>query len=444
MNRTEIKQWSRQHQAEFETLSDAIWDCAEVAYQETRSAALQADFLRERGFRITMPVAGIDTAFCAEYGSGSPVIAILGEYDALPGLGQQAGCTQKLPVPGMDAGHGCGHNVLGTAGVEAACAVQAELQRTGMTGTVRYYGCPAEEGGGGKVHMIRGGAFDGVDIAMSWHPNAGGFPVENSPAVLGFIYHFCGKSAHAAQAPYLGRSALDAAELMNIGIQFLREHLPPDTSVQYAFRDAGGPQANIVPDHAAVQYVIRSSNREHLDDAYARVQDIARGAALMTGTSVQRPEIKIAYSDVVRSDVLLGLLGEEIAPVASEAYTPEQLTSAAPFAALSKLPAGAPAIRPASAVPGVMKGSTDVGDVSHIVPTAMFTMTTFAAGTALHSWSATAQGKLPHVKEGMHRAARVMAAAAMRLYEDPALVQRAKDEFSIRVTSPYSSTLPQR
>ncbi len=268
-------------------LADRIFDMPEIAYTETRSCAEHTQMLRAEGFRIKENAAGIPTAVIGEAGQGGPVIAILGEYDALPGLSQQPGLAEPKMVDTSGFGHGCGHNLLGSAAMLAATAIKDWIEAEGIEARVRYYGCPAEEGGAAKTYMVREGLFDDVDLAITWHPASfNGVDDAHSLANTRIDFTFTGKAAHAASAPELGRSALDAVELMNIGINYMREHMPDDARVHYAYLDAGGIAPNVVPAKATVRHLVRSRNLPGLADLVARVHAISEGAALMSGVRV--------------------------------------------------------------------------------------------------------------------------------------------------------------
>ncbi len=274
--------------AEFIALADRVFDAPELLYAEHRAVAEHAAALEAQGFRVTRDVAGIPTAVTGEAGEGGPVIAILGEYDALPGLSQQPGVAEHRPVEAGGAGHGCGHNLLGAAALLAATAVKDWLAEAGLPGRVRYYGCPAEEGGAAKTYMVRDGCFDDVDIAISWHPASWtGVDDARSLANTRIDFTFAGRAAHAAGAPELGRSALDACELMSVGVNYMREHMPDDARVHYAYLDAGGPAPNVVQARATVRHLIRARDNAGLAQLVERVRKIAEGAALMTETKVE-------------------------------------------------------------------------------------------------------------------------------------------------------------
>src|SRR5436309_2670554 len=273
---------------DYEALSDRVWGMPELCYGEFRSVAEHKAMLEREGFRITENVAGIPTAVAGEAGNGGPVIAILGEYDALPGLSQVAGLAEPKELERGGNGHGCGHNLLGSAALLAATAVKNYLAEAGVKGRVRYYGCPAEEGGAAKTFMVRAGCFDDVDIAITWHPGAMN-RVDDALSLAGarIDYAFRGRASHAAASPHLGRSALDAVELMNVGVNYMREHMPSDARIHYAVLDAGGIAPNVVQAYAKVRYSIRARDLPGMNELVARVHKIAQGAAMMTETSME-------------------------------------------------------------------------------------------------------------------------------------------------------------
>lgn len=448
----------------FIALADRIWDNPELRWAEFASVAAQREAAAEAGFIITDSVAGIPTAFCAESGSGGPVIAILGEFDSLAGLSQESGVARPQPDPANTSGNGqgCGHHLLGTASLLAAVAAARYLEDQGLPGRVRYYGCPAEEAAAGKTFMVKGGAFADVDAAVSWHPSAlTGVTRSHSLAYCQAYFAFRGTPSHAGASPHLGRSALDAAELMNIGVNFLREHMPTDCRVHYAFIDAGGPSANVVQASARSYYVVRAPNVPAMRSLYDRVVKIAQGAALMTET-----ELAIEYdggcSELLGNNVLEEAMSKEFAQLGSVPFDDEDRVRAEPFRAtvsadevarISRL-AHIPADSTSALHDGVMPfdpdadritmgGSTDVGDVSWVVPTVQCTAAVAALGTPGHSWQMTGQGKLPAAHKGMLHAAKVMGATAARMLTDPELVDAAKSEFAGRLAErPYDCPIP--
>ncbi|MGB2964224.1 MAG: amidohydrolase [Anaerolineales bacterium] len=302
----ELLEWLEDNQSKFIEISDQIWANPEIMWEEFFASGLQADFLEQEGFSVTRDVAGMKTAFIAEYGKGKPIIAMIGEYDALPGLSQKAQSTKEAVEKGGH-GHGCGHNMLGTASVAAAVAVKQWLQNKNTSGTVRYYGCPAEEGGGGKVFMARDGLFDDLDCALTYQPDDMNSTTSGSTVAIQFSsFLFTGVSSHAGMTPHLGRSALDAVELMNVAANYLREHVLDGTRIQYIITD-GGQAANIVPETAEVEYILRAGTADYLKEVADRLRNIAKGAALMTGAKFQE-NVKIAYSSLVPNHVLSDLM----------------------------------------------------------------------------------------------------------------------------------------
>jgi aminobenzoyl-glutamate utilization protein B len=439
----------------YSALADRVWGMPELCYNEHRSAAEHKAMLEAEGFRITTDVAGIPTAVMGEAGEGGPVIAILGEYDALPGLSQEAGVAEPRPVAGETNGHGCGHNLLGSASLLAAAAVKDYLKANNLPGRVRYYGCPAEEGGAAKGFMVRDGAFDDVDIAISWHPAAfSGVNEAQSLANTRIDFTFTGRAAHAASSPHLGRSALDAVELMNVGVNYMREHMPSDARVHYAYLDAGGIAPNVVQSRAKVRYLIRARNLAELTPLVARVRKIADGAALMTETSVTTQVIS-AVSNLMGNTALEQAMHDNFERLGAPEFSEEDRRIARDFQATMReedivaafrrqgLPVqkGKPLcdeIVPLTARGAGMVGSTDVGDVSWKVPTVQARGATYAIGTPGHSWQLTAQGKLPAAHTGMVHVAKVMAGTAVDALRDPALVARAKAEHAAKMAeTPY-------
>ena len=303
--RAEIGALVQDRKQAYTAMSDRIWGFAEPRFQEYDSSRLQQEYLKARGFSIRADLAGEETAFIAEYGSGKPVLAFLGEFDALSSLEQEADSTERRPVPGKTNGHGCGHHLLGTAAVAAVDALKTYMESHGLLGTIRYYGCPAEENAGGKAYLVRDGYFDDCDIAITWHPYTmskvmkGGFHLANFRAF--FTFH--GISSHAAGAPELGRSALDAVEIMDIGVNYMREHMIDAARVHGAITNSGGIAPNVIPSEAQILYAIRAPKVTQVKKLYERMCDIARGAALITGTTVDIKQVA-AYSNVIENDTL--------------------------------------------------------------------------------------------------------------------------------------------
>ncbi|HYZ31820.1 MAG TPA: M20 family metallopeptidase [Crenalkalicoccus sp.] len=446
--------------APFTALSDRVWGMPELAYTEHRSCAEHAAMLREQGFRVTGQVAGIPTAVMGEAGEGGPVIAILGEYDALPGLSQEAGVAEPRPLPGPGYGHGCGHNLLGAAALLAATAVKDWLAESGLPGRVRYYGCPAEEGGAAKGFMVRDGAFDDVDIAITWHPAAFA-KVDDALSLANtrIDFSFKGRASHAAAAPHLGRSALDAVELMNVGVNYMREHMPSDARIHYAYLDAGGVAPNVVQPTAKVRYLIRARDVIELKRLVERVRRIADGAALMTETTVTTRVVS-AVSNMLGNTPLERAMQANLDRLGPPPFDDLDRARAAEFQATlseedivsSWRRVGLP-VRPGVSLCDVvvpleakgqpMIGSTDVGDVSWKVPTVQARGATYAIGTPGHSWQLTAQGMLPAAHKGMVHVAKVMAGTAVDALRDPALIAAARDDHQARTGGrPYESPLP--
>jgi aminobenzoyl-glutamate utilization protein B len=436
--------------AAFCALSDQVWDTPELNYEERQSAAAHAVMLEREGFRVVRALADLPTAVMGEAGDAGSVVAILGEFDALPGLSQRSQLARHEPIMPGGNGHGCGHNLLGAGSMLAAAAVKDWLARRGLAGRVRYYGCPAEEGGSAKGFMVRAGAFADVDVAISWHPAA--FPGVNNPISLAcneLEFHFNGRAAHAASAPHLGRSALDAVELMNVGVNYMREHMPSTARIHYAIIDGGGPAPNVVQARATVRYLIRDRELPDMQALVKRVEKIAEGAALMTETTV-RSEIVSGDANLIGNTPLEALMHRHIERLgpppfdeADRAFAREMQTTfseadiKASFARFGLKPrqgvALADVIFPPESGDGSAVGSTDVGTVSWVVPTVQMRGATYAIGTPGHSWQLVAQGKTPAAHKGMEHAAKVMAATAASLFEDGSLIEAAKADHRARL-----------
>ena len=433
MNRQDFEQ-------QFEAISDQIWEFAETRYQEFRSRALQADFLEKEGFTVTRNLGGIATAFSASFGSGHPVIGLLGEFDALPRMNQAADVPEKQAERPGAAGHGCGHNLLGTGAMEAACLIRDWLLQTRSEGTVIYFGCPAEEGGAGKAFLTRSGCFDNLDFALAWHPGSKTGLIKEALANIRVIFDFTGKSAHAAAHPELGRSALDACELMNVGVNYLREHVKSDARMHYAYLNDGGDAPNIVPAAATLLYALRAPESAYVAELYERVGDVAKGAALMTGTKVSYRTVS-AYADLLSIPAMEKVMMEAMQEAEKPEYTEEDYAYAAQFAADENSPSIDTDILPADQT--INLGSTDVGDVSWQVPTGLIGVATEATGCALHTWQIVAQGKSPLAHKGMHYAARILFAAAKKLYESPERCALIQDDYqNVIGHRTYQSMLP--
>jgi aminobenzoyl-glutamate utilization protein B len=410
-----------------------IWAFAEVGYQEQKSSELLQQKLRDAGFTVRAAVADIPTAFVASYGSGKPVTGVIGEYDALPGLSQDATSSRNALVAN-GAGHGCGHNLLGTGALAAAIAVK-EWLAAGHQGTLRYYGTPAEEGGSGKVYMVRAGLFNDVDAVVTWHP---GDRNEASPSTnLANItgkFRFHGVAAHAASAPHRGRSALDAVEAMDYMVNMLREHVPQETRIHYIIT-RGGSAPNVVPDFAEAYYYARQPDMRILDDVWERIVDAGKGAALGTGTKMEF-EITGAVWNVLPNEYLSGMMHKNLERVGGLSYTAEEAKFAEELRkTLTEPPTLAMGsqekVQP-SRTGSVGTASTDLADVSWNVPTVSMTAATFVPGIPAHSWQATACAGATVGVKGMMIAAKAMALTTMDLFSDPGHIQKAKAEFDTK------------
>ena len=440
MEKQALMEVMRDHEGVFENVSDKIWEFAEIRYHEFQSADLICQTLKKAGFQVTRPIAGIETAFVGEYGSGKPVIGFLGEFDALPNLSQKADLTSQEAVKEGACGHGCGHNLLGVGSLEAACAVKKMIEEGRFHGTVRYYGCPAEEGGAGKGFMVRAGVFHDVDICLTWHPTDQNGVMQNALANMRMFFEFHGISAHAGAKPYMGRSALDAVELTNVGCNYLREHIIPEARLHYAVTNTGGTAPNIVQAYAEEIYCIRAPKLNQLEEIFERVCNVAKGAALMTGTKLNIRVVS-AYANLVPNKILSRLAIDWFHKLCPVAYTEAEYQYAKQYQEEEGL---IPIWEGVEEREVKFSGSTDVGDVSWNVPTLSITAASMAYGTALHSWKATAQGKSSVAKKGMHLAAQVLAAVAAELYENPELVEEAKESFRQEIgNQKYKSLIPE-
>ncbi|MCL4561437.1 MAG: amidohydrolase [Chloroflexi bacterium] len=452
--------WIEANRLDFTRISDEIWEHPEAGHREFLASQLQADYLAAQGFRITWGAGGLQTAFVAEWGQGKPVIGFAGEYDALSNLSQKNQAEKEAAVPG-GLGHGCGHNLLGTGCMASTTAVKRWLEDSGTPGTVRYYGCPSEENTYGKTFMARAGAFDDLDAAFNYHPGYTNMPSKGSAVGVNDIkFRFHGKAAHAGGSPHLGRSALDAVELMNLGVNYLREHVSPKVRMHYVTTH-GGDLPNIVPSEAEVWYFIRAHARSELDDVTNRVRRIAEGAALMTETTYEAI-FQSACSSVLSNHTLADLqyanmqfVGPIVFTDAERAYAqkindqypaevvadlfksfelPEELRGQSLFGDNY----------PANDEKRIETGSTDVGDLSWITPVSMLNTACFASGAPGHSWGIVATGAMSIGHKGMLHAAKVMALSAMDLYSDAALLQKARAEFAKATEGqPYRTPLPE-
>lgn len=461
MNKAEAIRVIDEKQALLDDVNDSIWEYAETAFQEFKSMDKLCEALEQEGFKVEKGVGDIPTAFTGTYGHGKPVIGLLGEFDALSGLSQVGGCPEKKAlVPGA-AGHGCGHNCLGTASLAAAIAVKNYLEHNlQVSGTVIYFGCPGEEGGSGKAFMAREGVFKDLDAAITWHPSSTNNVTSGSSlANYQVKYRFYGTSAHAAGDPHLGRSALDAVELMNVGVQFLREHMIDEARVHYAILDAGGYSPNVVQPYAEVLYLIRSPKNSQVEELYQRVNKIAQGAALMTETRMEMEFIK-GCSNTIPNNVLEAQLYKNFKEIGVPKYTPEEHEFARQI--IAHYEAGPNAMDGAAgttkawgkelaeyqAEHGVSlndfllslqsydkacAGSTDVGDVSWNCPTAQIHVVTTAAKTPGHSWQFTSCNRTSIAHKGVNCAGKVMGATVIDLIENPEIIKKANEEFLERL-----------
>ncbi len=420
-------------------LADKIWKNPEGPYKEFNACQWTAQVLRDAGFDVEVGVAGVPTAIKATYGSGHPVIGFLGEYDSLPGLNQKV-CTHQELDSNCGYGHGCGHNLLGSAHVAGVLGMKKEMEETGLAGTIVFYGCPAEEVLTGKPFMARGGAFDCLDLCIAFHPDSVNAVYTGTAVGINSVkFHYHGKTAHAGGAPQNGRSALDALELTNVGVQYLREHVTNDIRIHYFIED-GGMAPNIVPDYARSWYMVRSLTREGVDDVYARLIKVAKGAAMMTETEVEVEFLGGCYP-TQQNHALAKVLEDCMAEIPWETFTEEEkqfakeIDEANPISYNRMVNSGfiqegqhlfegiAPTIS------GNSYGSYDVGDVEYIVPGIMFFTTCKSVAAQNHHWQTTACVGSSIGEKGMTNAAKVMALFGLKVLQDPSIYQAAKAEF---------------
>lgn len=449
------------------SLSDKIWEYAELSLLEYKSTAAYVKVLRELGFTVEENLCGIPTAFCGSFGSGAPRIGILAEYDALSGLSQEAWATEHKPLQKDGCGQGCGHNLLGVGSLGAAIAIKEAIASGALQGTVIFYGCPGEEGCAGKSFMARDGMFKDLDAALTWHPgDTNEVSVGTNAACIQVEYSFQGVAAHAAGNPWLGRSALDAAELMNVGVQFLREHMPPKSSIHYSISDTGGLSPNVVQPTASLIYMVRAANVRTAKALLQRVDDIAQGACLMTGTTFTKRQID-GTSDTLSNTVLEEVLYENLKAAPLPVYSEEELSYAAALKATfpsQELPGQITAehlptrkfvmeatqngtramndfVMPYYPANPYSCGSTDVGDVSWLTPTAQINTACWPSSAPGHSWQIVSCGKTSIAHKGMMLAAKVLAGAVCDLMEKHELLDKAREEFSITAAAGYDCPL---
>lgn len=408
-----------------------IWQYAEVGYKEEKSTALLQKLLAENGFAVQKGVAGIPTAFIATYGSGQPIIAILAEFDALPGLAQEA-IPEKKIIPNQAAGHACGHHLFGTASVAAGIEIKNLMEQKKLKGTIRVYGCPAEEGGSGKVFMVRAGFFKDVDVAIHWHPgDANSITMKSALANKSAKFRFHGLSSHASASPEKGRSALDGVEAMNNMVNMMREHIPQETRIHYVITN-GGKAPNVIPDFAEVYYYVRHPKREDVVQIFDRVVKAAKGAALGTETSMDYEMIGGTH-DLLLNNALAEAMQVNLEKVGGVNLNAEENEFAkklqATFSFTPPSIASAANIKPLESKETPGGGSTDVGDVSYAVPTVGMRAATWIPGTPAHSWQAVACGGTEIGTKGLMVGAKTMALTAIDLFTSPALIEKAKQEF---------------
>ncbi len=451
-------------------LAKEIWEYAEISYEEWRSSAALIAALESEGFAIETGIADIPTAFTATWthGTGKPTVGLLAEYDALDGLSQKAACTHREPVTPGGHGHGCGHNLLGAGSCAAALVLKEYMQENDLDGTIVFFGCPAEEGAGSKQFIARAGYFDNVDFAYTWHPSTRNeVSCRGSVAIMGANFTFDGIASHAGGAPHLGRSALDAVELMDVGVNYLREHIIDGARVHYASSDAGGTAPNVVQSHTVVKYEVRTPTVSQLPELFSRVVDIAKGAALMTGTKMDYA-VTMAFSDYRANRVLGAKMHECLTELGAPDWSEDDFRLAAEFLrtypketlraieeGLSEDFADEDALRAALARPldtGVSpyepketrfySGSTDVGDVGYATPTVELHVATACLGNVGHSWQNTAFAGSQIGMKGMLRAAEVLALACVRTMRAPDLIAAARAELLRKNKGKYVCPLP--
>lgn len=471
MTKQEAVQAIEQKKEMLFALSQQIWEKPELQFQEWNALDLYTKTLEDEGFQVKTGIAGMPTALVGEYGHGSPVIGILGEYDALAGLSQKPCQAVREKCEGTEDGHGCGHNLLGMGSLAAAILVKDYLKETGKEGTIRFYGCPAEEGGGGKCYMVREGCFHDVDATLTWHPDNMNYIVPTKLlAVISATFKFKGVAAHASMSPDLGRSALDAAELMNVGANFLREHINGNARIHYAFLNDGGPYANVVQAETALTYTVRAPKLTQAKEIFDRLVKVAQGAAAMTETTMEYAltsslaetltnltlerllhknfeelggvpvdEADLAFAEEIRKNMTENDLVYDVNRL--ETYHGEEYADK-----VRPLIEGQPVIRcvyPYKAPEKVFFGSSDVGDVSQIAPCAQISTACFAQGTPNHTWMIVAQAAAPLANKAALHAGKVIGSTAIDLIEQPHLVKEAKEEFARRTNGiPFVSLLP--
>ena len=437
-NDSDLDQTINKHQSQFENIAMQIWDLAEVGYQEYKSSKLLQDALEDHGFKIQNNVANIPTAFIAEYGSGKPVIAILGEFDALPGVAQSAS-PFKESYKDNQAGHACGHHLFGSGSAWSSVVIKEWLIANKIRGTIRFYGTPAEEGGSGKVYMARAGLFNDVDIALHWHPGSVSHArprTSNSNKSARFT--FTGISAHAASAPEQGRSALDGVESMNMMVNLMREHIPQDSRIHYVITK-GGLAPNVIPDKAEVYYYVRHPKRKMVENLFKRVVKAAKGAAMGTETEVSY-EVMHGNYPLMPNDTLQRIMHKKLSDRGGITYSSEENDFAneiyKTFLNPSEKIGDQKNILPYESTHGY--GSTDVGDISWLVPTGGARIATWVPGTSAHSWQAVASGGTTIGLKGTKLAVQVLTETAREIYLNPDIVKQAEAELSTNVGEDFN------
>jgi aminobenzoyl-glutamate utilization protein B len=425
---------------EYAGVAMKIWEWAEVGYQEEKSSGLLQEQLRKEGFQIEAGVADIPTAFIASFGSGKPIIGILGEFDALPGV-SQAAVPERRERPEVKAGHACGHHLFGAGSAAAAVAVKEWLQKSGKSGTIRFYGTPAEEGGAGKVYMVRAGLFNDVDAVIHWHPSSqNSASASSSLANMSAKIRFYGVASHAAAAPDRGRSALDGVEALNYMVNLMREHVQEDARIHYVIT-RGGEAPNVVPAFAEVYYYVRHPKMQEVKDIFARIIKAAEGAAMGTGTRTDYELIHGVYN-LMPNEVLGKIMYNNMKAVGGFTYTEEEKQFAEKIATTLNRPdislSSTAMVQPFEVIEEGNGGSTDVGDISWVVPTAGAGTATWVPGTAAHSWQAVAAGGTSIGAKGMMVAAKTMALTVVDLFNDPGARAAAKAELERRRGANFS------
>lgn len=446
MNKSDVLKYLKEISDQVKELCIKVWNTPETSGNEKQSSNLFRDALKSHGFEIK-EIDGMENAFIGEYGHGSPVIAVLGEYDALPGLSQSLD-TKFNPVEANGPGHGCGHNLLGSAALGSALAIKKYLEETKISGTIRFYGCPEEETLLGKVRMIKAGAFEGCELALSWHPMNANVAIDKAFLANNSIkFKFHGISAHAAQSPESGRSALDAVELMNVGANYLREHVIDSARIHYTITNAGGAP-NIVPKEAESWYFVRAPYRKDVEEITDRLVKIAKGAAMMTETTVEYQVLGGCY-EKLPNNVLYDLTHKNMVEIGVPTYTEEELQFAKAIQESldpklveaeikkyidsdEKIFLHQEVLEKEKVGSVVVSGSSDSGDVSWIMPMNLFLTSTWPLGVPAHSWQATSSSGSSLGLKGMVYAAEIFAGMMYDLLNDPTLVQEAKDEFNKR------------